>query len=147
MRTMRILPSLSYLCPCQKRWSCYQNNISTGKKFFANNFCIMELTKLVEKLAHSYKIKTSKLVRKHLQAARHDLNERVLLSGLSTRRNRACKINNIGKTCKMVNALTNRKSSLTGNLRGKSTDKRKTQWFNHSNPLWAQQKIVHLSEK
>ena len=47
----------------------------------------------------------------------------------------ASRTNNTGKTWKIVNTITNRKSSPTGKLKGKSPDERKTQWFNHFKSL------------
>ena len=86
----------------------------------------------IDKLAHSYKIKISKLVRKHLQAAKHNLNKvynQLEFERLDAQLEEAelSRTNNTGKTWKIVNIITNRKLSPTGKLKRKSPDERKTQ--------------------
>ena len=108
---------------------------------FSNNQKVMEARKRVEKLAHSYKIKKSSITRKHRAAAKQRLNEEY--NRLETDRLKAqleeaelaAQTNNTAQAWKIINTITNRKTTPTGKLKGKSPDERKKQWFDHFKTL------------
>ena len=81
------------------------------------------------------------MIRKHLQAAKHDMNEvykQLEFERLDSRLEEAelaSRTNKTGKIWKIVTTITNRKLSPTGKLKRKSADEHKTQWFNHFKSL------------
>ena len=108
---------------------------------FANNPNIIEARKRVEKLNHSYKIQKSSVTRKHLAAAKQRLNEEYnrlegdCLKIQIEEAELAFHANNTAKAWKIVNTITNRKSTPTGKLKDKSPEERKNQWYKHFNSL------------
>ena len=108
---------------------------------FANNISVIEARKRVEKLARSYKTQKSSVTRKHLAEAKQKLNEEYnrlesdCLKVQIEEAELAIHANNTAKAWKIVNTITNRKSTPTGKLKGKSPEERKSQWHKHFHTL------------
>ena len=103
----------------------------------ANNPAIVRARKKVDQLSRRYNTNKSRLTRKHLQEARgklqreYSLIEEEILKQQIAETESAFQANDTGKAWKVVNTITNRKSSPSGKLKGKSPDERKQQWLNH----------------
>ena len=103
----------------------------------SNNPAIIKARKKINALTRKYSINKSRIIRKHLQAAKNDLEEqykcieRDHLMNLIAETECEFMANNTAKAWKVVNTITNRKITPSGKIKGKTTEERKDNWFNH----------------
>ena len=107
----------------------------------SNNPAIIKARKKINVLTSKYSINKSRIIRKHLQAAKNDLEEqyksieREHLMNLIAETECEFMANNTAKAWKVVNTITNRKTTPSGKLKGKTPEERKENWFNHFHNL------------
>ena len=107
----------------------------------ANHSTIVLARKEVNDLTRKYNVSKSKAIRKHLQDAKNALHneythlEEDILKQQIVESESAFEANNTAKAWKIVNTITNRKSSPSGKLKGKSPDERTQLWFGHLKKL------------
>ena len=104
---------------------------------FSNCPTIVALRKKIEKLSHSYAVKKSTVLKRHLTVAKRKLNEeyhrleREKLSAQIAEIEIDMHNNNTGKAWSLVNKISNCKSTPSGKITGKSLEERKSHWFDH----------------
>ena len=95
------------------------------------------MRKKIERLSHSYAVKKSTVLKRHLTEAKRKLNEeyhrleREKLSAQIAEIEIDMHNNNTGKAWSLVNKISNLKSTPSGKIKGKSPEERKSHWFDH----------------
>jgi hypothetical protein len=102
-----------------------------------NQPTIVQARKKVDQLTKRHNTTKSRIVRKHLAAAKKNLQAQYQLLDSETLKQQIAETeadfhaNNTAKAWQVVNKITNRKPSTTGKLKGKSPEERKQMWLNH----------------
>ena len=103
----------------------------------SNNPKVIAARKKINDLTHRYSVNKSKVIRKRLQEAKHDLEqqykvlEQEYLTSLIEETEKEFKASNTARAWKVVNTITNRKKMAAGKLKGKTPEARKEQWLEH----------------
>ena len=112
--------------------------LKSGKKeLHANNPVILLARKNVDKLAKRYNINKSRRSKKQLLEAQRKLQAEYIqleseqLESQLQEAEVAFLASNTNKAWKLINTITNRKSTQSGKLKGKSPADRTQQWFEH----------------
>lgn len=107
----------------------------------ANHPSIAEKRKRVVQLTHKYNVNKSRIIRKHLQEAKNELNQEYLRLEEETLKDSLAEAdiefqeNNTARAWKVIIRVTNRKPNASGKLKGKSPEERTQQWLNHFKKL------------
>ena len=107
----------------------------------ASHPSIVERRKKVDQLTHKYKVNKSRIIRRRLQEAKNELSQEYSRREEETLQNNIAEAdiefqdNNTARAWKVINKITNRKSTTSGKLKGKSPEERNKQWYNHFHKL------------
>ncbi len=116
-------------------------NKSTKNDPLSKNPIIAQARKRVNILSKKYNISRTRLMRKQLQTARKSLQEEYLKLESDQIENQlaqaevAFHANNTNNAWKLVNTITNRKTTATCKLKGKTPEERTQQWYQHFKSL------------
>jgi len=107
----------------------------------ASHPSIVERRKKVDQLTHKYKVNKSRIIRRRLQEAKNELSQEYSRREEETLQSNIAEAdidfqeNNTARAWKVINKITNRKSTPSGKLKGKSPEERNKQWFDHFQKL------------